>query len=76
MLPRIVNDVSTYILFENPLHMRDYGNDLRDSPYKRSNGIADVTGRHVLQNEFCLYLRKCIILKRYIPTVILSRVSK
>src|SRR5262249_32292468 len=44
----ILNDLQSYMLFENPLYLHGYDNNLRHAKYERISGIDHIDGKRVL----------------------------
>jgi hypothetical protein len=66
----VQRNLSSYILFENPLYVHGYGNDLRDARYERVRGIDYLAGKRVLvwhmQADFNLYVSRFIFRTVYL----------
>jgi len=60
--------LGSYLLFENPLYMHGYDNDLRLARYERRGSIDYIDDRRVLvwhmQNDFVEYLNRFILRKK------------
>lgn len=67
----ILRDLQGYFVFENPLYMHGYGNDLRRARYVRRAGIDYIDDRRPLiwhmQADFNRYLSRYIFARRYLP---------
>jgi len=75
----ILQDLRSYIVFENPLYMDGYENNLHDVLYRRNRDIDYIDSRRVLfwhmQGYFIHYLGKYIVAKRFIPKNCITRMS-
>ena len=68
----ILAALHAYIVFENPLYLHGYENNLHHAAYERRAGIDFIDGRRVLiwhmQNNFNNYLGKFLFRRKYLVT--------
>jgi hypothetical protein len=68
--PELLRDLRSYLLFENPLYLHGYTNDLHGSRYTRTSGIDYIDGKRILmwhmQSDFTKYLSTFMFRKKYL----------
>ena len=66
----ILQGLDAYMLFENPMYLHGYENNLRHATYERRNSTDYVNSKRVLiwhmQSDFNAYLGKFIFKKKYL----------
>src|SRR5262249_25301653 len=66
----ILNELKSHIVFENPLYLHAYENNLHRAKYERISGVDHIDGRRVLiwhmQSDFKNYLARFIFRKKYL----------
>jgi len=66
----VLQAFDAYTLFENPMYLHAYENDLHDATYERRAGIDYINGRRVLiwhmQSSFNEYLGKFMFRRKYL----------
>jgi hypothetical protein len=66
----LLRDLQSYSVFENPLYLHGYENNLHGATYERISGVDYIAGKRVLlwhmQSEFTRYLGTFIFRRKYL----------